>query len=412
MQLFNSLTQQYEIFEPQSESVSLYVCGVTPYDTAHLGHAFVYATFDTLVRFLRFRGFPVRYVQNVTDIDDALFARVRELRELGDVTWDALARRETERFAHEMEAINIGVPERLVPASTQLPAMLELIAQLLESGFAYVRDGWVYFSVRRDPMFGRLAYAAGLLDDAQRLEVANQHGNDPADPRKQDPLDFVLWRQSEPDEPSWPSQWGAGRPGWHIECSAIATTFLGAQLDIHGGGADLIFPHHSCEIAQSEHTVAAPPWARYWMHVGLVELGGTKMSKSLGNLISVQNLLRTYSPDAVRILLASHPYRRPWEFRLADVDRAQRTADSLSAAAGGTASDDEPAQDSFTAWAERALLNALEHDLDLPQALRVLELLARAIGQRFLPSDEQEIARARMRSLAGLLGLRLDGRVS
>jgi len=169
VQLFNSLTQQYATFEPQGEGVSLYVCGVTPYDTAHLGHAFVYSTFDVLVRLLRFRGFTVRYVQNVTDIDDALFARVREL---GDVTWDALARRETERFVHEMEAINIGVPERLVPASTQLPAMLELIAQLLQGGFAYVRDGWVYFSVRRDPMFGRLAYAAGLLDDAQRLEVA------------------------------------------------------------------------------------------------------------------------------------------------------------------------------------------------------------------------------------------------
>jgi cysteinyl-tRNA synthetase len=409
VRLFNSLTQQYETFEPQRESVSLYVCGITPYDTAHLGHAFVYSTFDVLVRFLRFRRFTVRYVQNVTDIDDALFARVREV---GDVTWDALAQRETERFVHDMEAINIGIPERLVPASTQLPAMLDLIAQLLEAGFAYVRDGWAYFSIRRDSAFGRLAYAAGLLDDAQRLEVANQHGNDPADPRKQDPLDFVLWRQSEPDEPSWPSPWGAGRPGWHIECSAIASAFLGAQLDIHGGGADLIFPHHSCEVAQSEHTVAAPPWARYWMHVGLVELGGAKMSKSLGNLISVHNLLRTYSPDAVRLLLASHPYRRPWEFRLADIDRAEQMADSLSAAAGGTASDEEPTQDSFTAWAEQAFLNALEQDLDLPQAVHMLDLLAHAIVQRFLPSDEQEIARARLRSLAGLVGLRLDGHVA
>jgi cysteinyl-tRNA synthetase len=409
VQLFNSLTQQYETFELQRESVSLYVCGVTPYDTAHLGHAFVYSTFDVLVRFLQFRGFTVRYVQNVTDIDDALFARVREV---GDVTWDALARRETERFVHEMQAINIGVPERLVPASTQLPAMLDLITQLLQEGFAYVREGWVYFSVRRAPAFGRLAYAAGLLDDAQRLEVANQHGNDPDDPRKQDPLDFVLWRQSEPDEPSWPSPWGAGRPGWHIECSAIATTFLGAQLDVHGGGADLIFPHHSCEIAQSEHTVATPPWARYWMHVGLVQLGGVKMSKSLGNLITVHNLLRTYSPDAVRVLLASHPYRRPWEFRLADVDHAQRTADSLAAAARGTCSDEEPMPDSFTAWAERAFLNALEQDLDLPQALRMLELLAHAIVQHLLPDDEQEIARVRLRSLAGLVGLRLDGHVA
>jgi L-cysteine:1D-myo-inositol 2-amino-2-deoxy-alpha-D-glucopyranoside ligase len=409
VQLFNSLTQAYDAFEPRGESISLYVCGVTPYDTAHLGHAFVYSTFDVLARFLRFRGFTVRYVQNVTDIDDALFARVREL---GDVTWDTLARRETERFVREMEAINIGVPERLVPASTQLPAMRDLIAKLVQGGFAYVRDGWVYFSVRRDPAFGRLAYAAGLLDDAERLEVANQHGNDPDDPRKQDPLDFVLWRQSEPDEPSWPSPWGAGRPGWHIECSAIATTFLGAQLDIHGGGADLIFPHHSCEIAQSEHTVATHPWARYWMHVGLVELGGAKMSKSLGNLISVQNLLRTYSPDAVRLLLASHPYRRPWEFRLADVDHAQQTADGLTAAVQGTSSDEEPVQDSFTAWAERAFLTALDHDLDLPHALHMLVLLARAIGQHFLPGDEQEIARSRLRSLAGLLGLRLDGHVA
>lgn len=406
MRLFNSLTQQYEAFEPQGESVSLYVCGVTPYDTAHLGHAFVYATFDVLVRFLRFRGFSVRYVQNVTDIDDALFARVREV---GDIAWDVLARSETERFVHAMQAINIGVPEHLVPASEQLPAMLALITQLLDNGSAYMSDGWVYFSIRRDPAFGRLAYAAGLLEYAQLLTVANQNGNEPDDPRKHDPLDFVLWRRSAPDEPSWPSPWGVGRPGWHIECSAIATTFLGTHLDIHGGGADLIFPHHSCEIAQSEHTVAAPPWARYWMHVGLVQLGGVKMSKSLGNLISVHNLLRTYSPDAVRLVLASHHYRRPWEFRLADVERAQQTADSLVTAARGICSNEEPAPDAFTAWAERAFLNSLDHDIDMPQALRVLELLARATAHHLLPESELAMARARIRSLAGLLGLRLDG---
>jgi L-cysteine:1D-myo-inositol 2-amino-2-deoxy-alpha-D-glucopyranoside ligase len=406
VQLFNSLTQQYELFEPRGERVSLYVCGVTPYDTAHLGHAFVYSTFDVLIRFLRFRRFDVHYVQNVTDIDDVLFERVREL---GDIAWDVLARRETEVFVRAMQALNISAPDHLVPASDQIPAMLKLIAQLLENGFAYVSDGWVYFSVRHDPEFGRLAYAAGLLDYAQRLEVANQHGNQPDDPRKQDPLDFVLWRRSEPGEPSWPSPWGAGRPGWHIECSAIATTFLGAQLDIHGGGADLIFPHHSCEIAQSERTVAAHPWARYWMHVGLVQLGGTKMSKSLGNLISVHNLLRTYAPDAVRILLASHQYRSPWEFRLAEMEQAQRTADSFAAAARGSCRDEEPPPDSFTAWAEGAFLNALDHDLDTPQALRVLELLARATTHDLLPGTERDIARYRILGLAGLLGLRLDG---
>lgn len=213
MRLFNSLTQQYEAFEPQGESVSLCVCGVTPYDTAHLGHAFVYATFDVLVRFLRFRGFSVRYVQNVTDIDDALFARVREV---GDIAWDGLARRETERFVRAMQAINISMPEHLVPASDQLPAMIALITQLLDNGFAYMSDGWAYFSIRRDPAFGRLAYTAGLLEYAQLLAVANQNGNEPDDPRKHDPLDFVLWRRSAPDEPSWPSPWGAGRPGWHI----------------------------------------------------------------------------------------------------------------------------------------------------------------------------------------------------
>jgi L-cysteine:1D-myo-inositol 2-amino-2-deoxy-alpha-D-glucopyranoside ligase len=189
-----------------------------------------------------------------------------------------------------MHAINVVMPDHFVRASEQLSTMFSLIERLLQSGNAYINDGWIYFDVRSDAQFARLAFVNGLMGYNRLLETANMNGNDPHDPRKRDPLDFLLWRGAVPDEPAWSSPWGPGRPGWYIECSAVATRFLGPQIDIHGGGADLIFPHHSCEIAQTESATGVRPCVRYWMHVGLVKLGGTKMSKSLGNLIVVSTV--------------------------------------------------------------------------------------------------------------------------
>ncbi len=405
MRLFNTMTQQVEEFVPRDNKVGMYVCGVTPYDTAHLGHAFTFGSFDILRRVLQSQGVRVTYVQNVTDIDDPLFEKARAL---GDITWDELARKETERFVHEMSQIHVQAPDHFVRASDELPAMFILIEKLLKRDIAYQNDGWIYFSVAGDPTFGQLAAAAGLSGYDNLLATANQNGNDPNDPRKRDPLDFLLWRGETPGEPSWPSPWGPGRPGWHIECSAMATTYLGPQVDIHGGGTDLIFPHHSCEIAQSEHATDVHPFARHWMHVGMVALNGVKMSKSLGNLIIVNQLLANYTPDAVRALLAGHHYRKEWEYFESDMQRAQALADRLNIAASGEASDGTAETVSVTAQLTNTFMQAIDNDLDTPGALAALDLLAQRITAGELPAEELPIARGKLRTLAHLLGMDLS----
>src|SRR5438270_8825083 len=321
MKLFNTLTQSLEEFIPIDDTVRIYVCGVTPYDTAHLGHAFTYVSFDALMRYLRYRGYGVRYVQNVTDIDDDV---LRKARELG-MAWDELGRRETERFLGDMDALNVRRPNVYARATEEIPTMIEIISTLVQRGFAYVSDGSVYFSVKQDPEFGIMARAIGLNDYHAMLTIANERGNYPDDPRKKDPLDFVLWQAQAPGEPFWPSPWGPGRPGWHIECSAMSMRYLGPQIDIHGGGADLAFPHHTCEIAQSEHFTGKTPFSRIWMHTGMVHQDGEKMSKSLGNLTLVSDLLKDYSANAIRIALLNHHYRYPWECFPADLEVATET---------------------------------------------------------------------------------------
>src|SRR5579871_5360763 len=310
MKLFNTLTQSLEEFVSlDGNTVRVYVCGVTPYDTTHLGHAFTYVSFDTLMRYLEDSGYNVRYVQNVTDIDDDV---LRKAREVG-LAWDELGRRETERYLRDMDALNVRRPNVYAHATQETPAMVEIVQTLIARGYAYESGGSVYYSVKRDPDFGVLGRAVGLNDYTAMLTIANERGNYPDDKRKRDPLDFVLWQAQAPGEPAWESPWGPGRPGWHIECSSMAIHFLGEQIDIHGGGADLAFPHHTCEIAQSEHYTGKVPFSRFWAHTGMVYQGGEKMSKSLGNLTLVSDLLKTYTPDAIRITLQNHQYRYPWE---------------------------------------------------------------------------------------------------
>ena len=400
MRLFNTLSQRAEPLDPAGDAVTLYVCGITPYDTTHLGHAFINVIYDSLVRYLRWRGMPVRYVQNVTDIDDDI---LRKSAELG-MSWDELGRRETERYLNDLRDLNVAPPDLYVKASGETAKMVELIQTLIAEGHAYVREGWVYFSVKSDPGFGKLAEAAGFVGYDSLLETANERGNFPDDPRKDDPLDFVLWQAQQPGEPAWPSPWGPGRPGWHIECSAMSVKYLGPQVDIHGGGFDLVFPHHTCEIAQSENATGERPFVKIWMHCGMTRLDGEKMSKSLGNLILVRNLLPTYTPDAVRLLLLSHHYRESWEYTEEEMRASQELADRLAASAR-LGRDGAAAAESDTASRQARLefIAALEDDFHTEKALQALTSLADRSQD-----DPSDAAASMLCELGAVLGLRLS----
>jgi L-cysteine:1D-myo-inositol 2-amino-2-deoxy-alpha-D-glucopyranoside ligase len=395
MRLFNTLSQQVEELRPLGEAVTLYVCGVTPYDTTHLGHASINVVYDTLRRYLNWRGQPVKYVQNVTDIDDDI---LRKAKERG-LAWDELGRQETERYLTDLRDLNVAPPDYFIKASDETAMMIELIQTLLVKNLAYERDGWVYFRVKADPDFGRLAAAAGYIGYDAWLLTANERGNFPNDPRKEDPLDFVLWQAQQPGEPAWPSPWGPGRPGWHIECSSMAVKYLGPRIDIHGGGSDLVFPHHTCEIAQSENATGERPFVSIWMHCAMVGLDGEKMSKSLGNLVLARDLLNRYSADAIRVMILSHHYRTPWEYSEHEMqERAAFTERLRLGDVAGVAED----TDEIAAKAEQEYIAAMENDLDTPRALDVLARLAEYRQES--ASAAAQVALQRMAAILGLTG--------
>ncbi len=338
--------------------VKMYSCGITPYDAAHLGHAFVYLAFDVLTRRLIDAGHDVHLVRNVTDVDDDI---LRKARELG-VNYLDLAAQEMVTFERDMKLINL-LPVYSEPRATgAISEILSLIGRTFENGFAYEVDGNVYFEVSKFPRYGQVSHESR----ASMLDLAATHGGKPDDPRKRDPLDFVLWQTSLEEEPAWESRWGPGRPGWHIECSAIVLRDLGETIDVHGGGKDLAFPHHECEAAQSE-TVTGAPFVKHWMHVGLVALDGIKMSKSLGNLIFVHDLVARSEPAAVRLALLDQQYRIDWEWREELLTRAQSrlaTWRSTITARPSSVLDD--------------VREALDDDLDTPRALRAIDAAAHA----------------------------------
>ena len=405
MRLFVTMTQNVELFEPvRGNEVKLYVCGVTPYDTAHLGHAFTFASFDILIRLMRSKGWKVTFVENVTDIDDPLFAKAEQL---GNISWEELAQQETDRFVREMQSIQVTMPDHFVRASEELPAMFDLIAKLLQNGNAYINDGWIYFSVKSDPNYAALASAAGLNGYENLLNTANENGNNGGDARKRDPLDFLLWRgRSEGDPAEWDSPWGKGRPGWHIECSAMATKYLGPQIDIHGGGSDLIFPHHSSEIAQTENATGQRPYVRFWMHIGMVALDGQKMSKSLGNLVIVGKLLERYTPNAVRVELARHHYREPWEFFYDEMDDSQRIAHAIDRAVNGRPPINHLKYTDKTPVYRQQFMDALEEDLNTPEAVALLQMFTEELLRGDLSEDDAIAAQRAIRETSALLGLK------
>ena len=379
MRLRNTETNAVQPLEPVAEPIRIYVCGITPYDTTHVGHAFTYVMFDVLVRTLRAAGQRVRYVQNVTDIDDDIIRRAREL----GTTWDHLAAKETAFFEADMAALNVVAPDVFPRASQTIAEITELIRTLEAQGHAYLSGGNVYFRVGSVTDYGRLS----RLTREQMITLSAERGADPNDPRKHDPLDFILWQAHTAGDPSWPSPWGDGRPGWHIECSAMILQHLGKQVDVHGGGADLIYPHHESEIAQSESITGVRPFARIWAHVGMVRYHGEKMSKSLRNLVLVRDLLQRYDADSIRVLLLRHHYREGWEYTEDELEAAAAWTRRLQDAAAGSGSPE--------GTPNVAVRAALEDDLDTLRALGLLE-------ESLLGGDEA------WRDAAHILGLRLD----
>ena len=304
MRLFDTARQAVVPFEP-GEEVLIYTCGITPYDATHLGHAATFITYDVLQRRLLDLGHSVKCVRNVTDVDDPLFAKARQL----GVHYLDLAAGEEARFERDLAALN-ALPVHSTPrASSAIADIRGFIGQVLERGFAYESGGSVYFDVAKFPSFGSVSN----YSHEQMIEFARERGGNIDDPNKRHPLDFVLWHPSAPDEPSWDTMWGSGRPGWHIECSALALRELGSTIDLHGGGSDLIFPHHECERAQSEAATGVP-FVKHWMHVAMVFKDGHKMSKSLGNLVFVDALRQDWDPRAIRLAIIEHHYRREWEW--------------------------------------------------------------------------------------------------
>lgn len=318
MKIYDSLSRTKSDFRPLGgKEVKMYVCGITPNNATHLGHAFTYVAFDVLNRFLKYSGYAVNYVQNATDVNDSDDV-ILQANETGK-TWTEIADQWIKHFKRQMTSLNVLAPTSYVLASTVMDKIIDMNAVLIKRGCAYIKNGGVYFDVKKLKSYGVLS----RFQEEQMLMISRERGNNPDDSNKKNPLDFVLWIPSE-GQPNWKSPWSQGRPGWHIECSAMIYDKLGQQIDIHGGGRDLIYPHHESEIAQSECFTGVKPFVKCWMHVGMVMYEGEKMSKSLGNLILVEDLLKKCSPTVVRWFLLSHHYRHPWEFELEELNDSEK----------------------------------------------------------------------------------------
>jgi cysteinyl-tRNA synthetase len=375
LRIFNTLTRRKEQFVPlRAGEARVYVCGVTVYDLCHVGHARSAIVFDVVNRYLRWQGLAVTFVKNFTDVDDKIIKRAND----EGVSATDLSERYIAEYRIDMASIGV-LPADVEPKATEhIPDMVRLIERLIANGVAYEQDGDVYFEVRRYPVYGTLS--------GKNIEELEAGARVDVNEKKRDPLDFALWKGAKPGEPSWPSPWGPGRPGWHIECSAMAMRYLGETFDIHGGGEDLVFPHHENEIAQSE-AATAQPFVRAWMHNGFVNLGSEKMSKSLGNTLTIRDMVRRHAPGAIRLYLLGTHYRHPLEFsdeRIAESARAlgrlaalQAEAERIAAEGAASTSDDR-LLDEVAAQRSR-FQAAMDDDFNTPQALGVLFDLARVL---------------------------------
>jgi cysteinyl-tRNA synthetase len=400
VKVFNTLSGKKEEFQPQGDEVKMYVCGVTPYDECHLGHAMSYITFDVIRRYLRFKGYQVKYVQNVTDIDDKIIDRASKR----GVKANELARQYTDSFFQDMDALNIEQADEYPHATGEIAKIIEVIGGLIDKGHAYPAGGSVYFRVQSFPDYGKLSRRSlESMMSSCSIEMGRE---------KEHPMDFALWKAAKPGEPWWESPWGQGRPGWHIECSAMSLKYLGDTLDIHGGGQDLIFPHHENEIAQSECFTGTKPFVRYWLHNGMVKFGEEKMSKSLGNLITIKEALKKYGADALRIFVLSSHYRSPLTYSEEALEAAKGGVERLitvisrddPTAGKGETLDAEPYQQRF--------FEAMDDDFNTPQAIATLFDLAKAINQAGDSGLGFQNAKYTLLSLGReILGLKLPKRI-
>jgi cysteinyl-tRNA synthetase len=392
MKIYNTLSGRKEEFTPQGNVVRMYVCGVTPYAPSHLGHAMSYIVFDTIRRYLEFRGYNVKYVQNFTDIDDKIIARANET----GISARDLAQRFIDMYFADMDALNIKRADIYPRATEEIPKIVEIIEGLVKRGHAYQAGGDVYFRVNSDPDYGKLSHRTldGMMAGA-RIEVGEA---------KEHHLDFALWKATKPGEPQWRSPWGQGRPGWHIECSAMALKYLGETLDIHGGGQDLIFPHHENEIAQSEGFTGVKPFVRYWLHNGLMQLGEQKMSKSTGKLIGIRETLSKYSADSVRLWVLSSHYRSPITYSDENLEATEKGVERLRNTTHIETKKSAASAIDHLSYKER-LIEAMDDDFNTPQAVAALFDLAREINRCRDEGLNIVEAQKTLRELAGILGL-------
>ena len=396
LEIHNSLTRSKEPFESlEDHVVRMYVCGITPYDVGHLGHAFTYVFFDLVRRYLEFHSYDVRHIQNITDIDDDM---VRVSREQG-ISIAELTDDNHAMFLREMDALNVKRPDAYPRVSDSIPEIVRMVETLIDGGHAYVVEGYVFFDISAAPEFGRLS---GLTLEELRVAPRTDMMPEEPDALKRDPLDFLLWRPETMPEASWDSPWGTGRPGWHIECSAMARTSLGDHIDIHGGGGDLKYPHHDSEIVQSECATGVTPFVRVWVHTGTLTLDGVKMSKSIGNLVKVSELLaRGHSPDGIRLALLSRHYRAEHRWNEDALVRWEEHAELLRRAAAGPGGP----PDSLRVQSRRnAFMDALDDDFDTPKAIKILLQIAQGIEARQLAGDT---AIPTLVELSAVMGLRL-----
>jgi cysteinyl-tRNA synthetase len=395
MKLYSTLSRTVETFSPLDEVVKMYVCGLTPYSEAHVGHAMRAVVFDVLRRYIEFRGYKVKFVENFTDVDDKMINRAAE----EGVSVPELAERNIHLYMEQMEALNV-LPAHLYPRATEeIPAIIEMIQGLVDKEIAYQADGDVYFHVRSDPDYGKLSRRdIESMRVGARIEV---------DEKKHDGLDFALWKAQKPGEPAWDSPWGKGRPGWHIECSAMAAKYLGESFDIHGGGQDLVFPHHENEIAQTESYTGKSPMAQFWMHNGMVELGDEKMSKSLGNVVRLGEALDKHSSDALRLFFLNSHYRSPLVYREDIIDGQERAAERLRYAA--KLENKNPGRNALDASEFRGkFTEAMDDDLNTPRALAALFDMCREINRAGDEGRDISGAQATLAELTDVLGLTLE----
>jgi len=396
MLLHDTLSNEKKDLQPVGEDgvLRLYVCGVTPYAESHVGHALHAIVFDVLRRYLEWRGYRVRHVQNFTDIDDKLIDRANRL----GVSMFELAEENIAAYMNQLHEMNVMPADDYPRVTAMVPGIIRMIEGLIEKGYAYASGGDVYYRVRKKADYGKLSHRR--IDD-----LLSGARIDPTE-LKDDPLDFALWKGAKPGEPAWDSPWGQGRPGWHIECSAMAYTALGEQIDIHGGGMDLIFPHHENEIAQTEGFTGKPPFARIWMHNALLQLGQEKMSKSVGNLVTIHEALEQYGPDALRIFVVTSHYRSPVTYSDEALEAAKAGAERLRAAAFIDSPAGETAGDG--SGARRRFEQAMDDDLNTPRALATLFDLAREINRSRAEGKDVSDLQATLRELASVLGLTLS----